>query len=281
MRRRGNLRLVQAAFAAGLLASTVASPRWRPYRLMVLAVGASAPTATGRGLPPGASPDGELSESRLEALECPGWSPEREMSWQRAYRLALAHAKAGTLPPGPASCSPRARYWGRGIRAQLAGWDRVIPAQPYLLQTLGVDPHDARGARPGPTFAGGTVKAQHRSTPIPHTRWPPDGAMQTHRHRGRRGRSGRDSRGGLRLGGVIDNTDAGPPSWVPSVALTSTTSTAPVAVLQSKAALLIAWSRSRAPPGRAVPDAVCVLDIQLGPREDEAGWPAAGLAVIE
>ncbi|MCX4564336.1 hypothetical protein OHA02_50225 [Streptomyces phaeochromogenes] len=29
------------------------------------------------------------------------------------------------------------------------------------------------------------------------------------------------------------------------------------------------------------PDAACVLDIQLGPRETETGWPAADLAVIE
>ncbi|MEV4040385.1 hypothetical protein [Streptomyces umbrinus] len=36
-------------------------------------------------------------------------------------------------------------------------------------------------------------------------------------------------------------------------------------------------------PGNALhdPDAVCVLDIQLGPRETETGWPAADLAVIE
>ncbi|MEY9987979.1 hypothetical protein ABIE67_000011 [Streptomyces sp. V4I8] len=29
------------------------------------------------------------------------------------------------------------------------------------------------------------------------------------------------------------------------------------------------------------PDAVCVLDIQLGPRDEETGWPAASLAVIQ
>ncbi|GGP93035.1 hypothetical protein [Streptomyces melanogenes] len=29
------------------------------------------------------------------------------------------------------------------------------------------------------------------------------------------------------------------------------------------------------------PDAVCVLDIQLGPRDEATGWPAAHLAVIE
>ncbi|MCW8382461.1 hypothetical protein [Streptomyces justiciae] len=29
------------------------------------------------------------------------------------------------------------------------------------------------------------------------------------------------------------------------------------------------------------PDAVCVLDIQLGPRDQATGWPAADLAVIE
>ncbi|WP_030618518.1 hypothetical protein [Streptomyces fulvoviolaceus] len=29
------------------------------------------------------------------------------------------------------------------------------------------------------------------------------------------------------------------------------------------------------------PDTVCVLDIQLGPRDEETGWPACDLAVIE
>ncbi|MGW3984788.1 hypothetical protein [Streptomyces mirabilis] len=29
------------------------------------------------------------------------------------------------------------------------------------------------------------------------------------------------------------------------------------------------------------PDAVCVLDIQIGPRDEETGWPTADLAVIE
>lgn len=48
--------LVQAAFAAGLLAGTVACLRWRPYRLMVVAVAAGAPLAApllalGAGLP--------------------------------------------------------------------------------------------------------------------------------------------------------------------------------------------------------------------------------------
>ncbi|MFE7273928.1 MFS transporter [Streptomyces sp. NPDC057623] len=48
--------LVQAAFAAGLLAGTVVCLRWRPYRLMVVAVVAGAPLAApllamGAGLP--------------------------------------------------------------------------------------------------------------------------------------------------------------------------------------------------------------------------------------
>ncbi|KMS70602.1 MFS transporter [Streptomyces viridochromogenes] len=48
--------LVQAAFAAGLLAGTVVCLRWRPYRLMVVAVAAGAPLAApllalGAGLP--------------------------------------------------------------------------------------------------------------------------------------------------------------------------------------------------------------------------------------
>jgi hypothetical protein len=51
----------------------------------------------------GLSYAGELSESRMEALTevDPGWAPEWEISWQRSYRLILAHVKAGgALPAG-------------------------------------------------------------------------------------------------------------------------------------------------------------------------------------
>ncbi|WP_437022888.1 hypothetical protein [Streptomyces sp. enrichment culture] len=47
---------------------------------------------------------GELSEARMEALSeiDPGWAPEWEIGWQRAYRLTLAHVQAGgALPARP------------------------------------------------------------------------------------------------------------------------------------------------------------------------------------
>ncbi|MCX5338475.1 DEAD/DEAH box helicase [Streptomyces sp. NBC_00140] len=91
----------------------------------------------------GISYAGELPESRMEALNDidPGWAPEWEIGWQRAYRLALAHVQAGgALPAAPGDVVVQGEDLGVWIAGQVAGWDRLVPVQQYLLETIGVDP---------------------------------------------------------------------------------------------------------------------------------------------
>ncbi|MCX5055045.1 DEAD/DEAH box helicase [Streptomyces sp. NBC_00474] len=101
----------------------------------------------------GVSSAGELSPSRMDALEeiDPGWCPEWDVSWQRAYRLALAHVKAGgALPVGPREVIVQGEDLGVWIAGQKVVWSQLTPGQVYLLETLGVDPDDTTGARPAP-----------------------------------------------------------------------------------------------------------------------------------
>ncbi|MFJ4940965.1 Helicase associated domain protein [Streptomyces pseudovenezuelae] len=86
---------------------------------------------------------GELSESRLEALAeiDPGWAPEWEISWQRCYRLTLTHVQAGGLLPAQAGeVIVQGEDLGAWITGQQAGWERLVPAQQYLLETIGIEP---------------------------------------------------------------------------------------------------------------------------------------------
>ncbi|MEU1201276.1 Helicase associated domain protein [Streptomyces sp. NPDC005813] len=91
----------------------------------------------------GISYAGELSEERREALEeiDPGWCPEWDISWQRNLRLALAHVKAGgALPAQPGEVVVQGEDLGTWITAQRAGWEQLMPAQQYLLETIGIEP---------------------------------------------------------------------------------------------------------------------------------------------
>ncbi|MFC8198336.1 Helicase associated domain protein [Streptomyces sp. NPDC057298] len=95
---------------------------------------------------------GELSTSRQEALAeiDPGWCPAWEIAWQRNYRLALAHVKAGgSLPAGAGELVVQGEDLGAWIAGQRVGWDRLMPAQQYLLETLGIEPA-AEGKVVGP-----------------------------------------------------------------------------------------------------------------------------------
>ncbi|GAA5032889.1 DEAD/DEAH box helicase [Streptomyces siamensis] len=86
---------------------------------------------------------GELSASRMEALAeiDPGWCPAWEIGWQRAYRLALAHTRAGgSLPSRAGEVIVQGEDLGTWIAAQRAGWDQLVPAQRFLLETIGVEP---------------------------------------------------------------------------------------------------------------------------------------------
>lgn len=100
----------------------------------------------------GASYAGELSTSRQEALAevDPGWCPAWEIAWQRNYRLALAHVKAGgSLPAGAGELVVQGEDLGAWIAGQRVGWERLMPAQRYLLETLGIEPA-AGGEAVGP-----------------------------------------------------------------------------------------------------------------------------------
>ncbi|MFG2030522.1 Helicase associated domain protein [Streptomyces sp. NPDC048825] len=89
---------------------------------------------------------GELPESRLEALEGidPGWCPVWEIGWQRAFRLALAHVQAGgTLPLRAGEVIVQGEDLGAWAAAQRLEWDKLLPAQQWLLDSaLRLEPAD-------------------------------------------------------------------------------------------------------------------------------------------
>ncbi|MFJ9351037.1 Helicase associated domain protein [Streptomyces sp. NPDC101237] len=92
---------------------------------------------------PGVSYAGELSDARVEALTDldPGWCPAWELSWQRNYRLTLAHRKAGgPLPAGPGELIVQGEDLGAWAAGQRAGWDKLVPAQQWLLESVGIEP---------------------------------------------------------------------------------------------------------------------------------------------
>ncbi|MGW2286955.1 Helicase associated domain protein [Streptomyces phaeochromogenes] len=101
----------------------------------------------------GISSVGELPESRMEALETidPGWCPAWKIGWQRCFRLALARIQTGgTLPTGPGEIIVQGEDLGAWTATQRRGWDRLLPAQQWLLaNALGIDPAD-EGETVGP-----------------------------------------------------------------------------------------------------------------------------------
>ncbi|WP_316785082.1 helicase associated domain-containing protein [Streptomyces sasae] len=102
---------------------------------------------------------GELSQGRLEALADvdPGWCPTWEIGWQRCYRLTLAHVKAsGALPAGAGELIMQGEDLGVWIAAQRAGWDKLMPAQRWLLESVGIEPA-AEGEMP----AAGAPRSQN------------------------------------------------------------------------------------------------------------------------
>ncbi|MFF4307891.1 Helicase associated domain protein [Streptomyces sp. NPDC001601] len=71
----------------------------------------------------------------------PGWCPVWDISWQRSYRLTLAHVKAGgALGAGPGELIIQGEDLGVWVAGQRMGWERLMPAQQYLLESVGVEP---------------------------------------------------------------------------------------------------------------------------------------------
>ncbi|MFF9135505.1 Helicase associated domain protein [Streptomyces sp. NPDC014806] len=87
---------------------------------------------------------GELSERRMEALDeiDPGWCPVWDIAWQRCFRLAHAHVQAGgALPRVAGEVIVQGEDLGAWVQAQRAGWNKLLPAQQWLLSgVLGVEP---------------------------------------------------------------------------------------------------------------------------------------------
>ncbi|MFD3481347.1 helicase associated domain-containing protein [Streptomyces sp. NPDC058695] len=84
-----------------------------------------------------------LAESRQDALDAidPGWSPAWDTAWQRCYRLSQNHLDAGGLLPIEAGVLVvQGEDLGAWVQAQRLGWDKLGPAQQWLLESvLGVE----------------------------------------------------------------------------------------------------------------------------------------------
>ncbi|MET8788401.1 Helicase associated domain protein [Streptomyces sp. NPDC004589] len=106
--------------------------------------------ASGESVP---SHAGELPESRLEALEeiDPGWCPAWDIGWQRCFRLTHTHLEAGgQLATRGGELVVQGEDLGTWTAAQRLGWDKLLPAQQWLLDSvLGLEPagEDERPAR--------------------------------------------------------------------------------------------------------------------------------------
>ncbi|MFD8767168.1 Helicase associated domain protein [Streptomyces mirabilis] len=92
----------------------------------------------------GVSAAGELSESRLDALDAidPAWCPAWSIDWQRGFHLTFTHVRAaGALPMQAGEVIVQGEDLGAWTRAQRTGWDRLTPVQHWLLTSvLGLEP---------------------------------------------------------------------------------------------------------------------------------------------
>ncbi|KMS82994.1 helicase, partial [Streptomyces regensis] len=159
--------------------------------------------AAGETVPVGA---GELPESRLAALEAidPGWCPLGwDVAWQRCFTLTRAHVRAGgALPETAGELVVQGEDLGGWTVAQRQGWDKLTPAQQWLLgSTLGLEPAGP-GARPGKLTAAGKWALNLRAARQYHDR---EGHLRPARkHIERLDVGGRSV--DIRLGTWLDNT---------------------------------------------------------------------------
>ncbi|MEU6497778.1 helicase associated domain-containing protein, partial [Streptomyces sp. NPDC046984] len=86
----------------------------------------------------------KVSKSRLEALEeiDPGWCPVWNIGWQRYFRLSRTHLEAGGQPATRGGALVvQGEDLGAWAIAQRLGWNRLLPAQQRLLDSvLGLEP---------------------------------------------------------------------------------------------------------------------------------------------
>lgn len=105
------------------------------------------------GLPVG-SAAGALTEERRDALERidPSWCPAWPVVWQRCYKLCRNLIEAGVpLPTIPGQMTLQGEDLGAWVQAQRSGWDRLLPAQAWMLgNMLHLSPAEASEQAPAP-----------------------------------------------------------------------------------------------------------------------------------
>jgi hypothetical protein len=151
----------------------------------------------------GISSVGELPESRMEALEAidPGWCPAWEIGWQRCFRLTLARIQTGgTLPTGPGEVIVQGEDLGAWATGQRTGWDRLLPAQQWLLaNALGIDPADETEQPPARRTQADRWATHLAAARQFHTR-------ENHLHVPRKHLEHMEDGTEVKLGGWLDNT---------------------------------------------------------------------------
>lgn len=104
-----------------------------------------------KGLPEPEGGTAPLPDERRHALEDidPGWCPTWSIDWQRAFRLAWLHTKAGgTLPDKAGVAIAEGEDLGKWAAAQRAGFAKLTATQQWMLTSvLGVTVAPAKRTR--------------------------------------------------------------------------------------------------------------------------------------
>ncbi|WP_331719022.1 Helicase associated domain protein (plasmid) [Streptomyces sp. NBC_00289] len=155
----------------------------------------------------GVSWAGELSESRMEALDAidPAWCPVWGIDWQRGFHLTLMYLRsAGTVPVRAGEVIVQGEDLGAWTVAQRVGWDKLAPTQQWLLESvLGVEPAGGGELQPvrktqADRWATHLAAARQFHAREGHLRVPRKHVEEV---------TGEDGEVvGLRLGGWLDNT---------------------------------------------------------------------------
>ncbi|WP_406368323.1 helicase associated domain-containing protein [Streptomyces sp. NBC_00647] len=79
----------------------------------------------------------------MDAID-PAWCPAWGIDWQRGFHLTHTHLRAGaTLPVRAGEVLVQGEDLGAWVVAQRMGWDKLTPAQQWMLDSvLGIEPAD-------------------------------------------------------------------------------------------------------------------------------------------
>ncbi|OQQ13134.1 helicase [Streptomyces sp. M41(2017)] len=155
----------------------------------------------------GISAAGELSESRLEALDAidPAWCPAWGIDWQRGFHLTLQYLRsAGVLPSRAGEVIVQGEDLGAWTIAQRIGWDKLTPVQQWMLDSvLGLEPAGEGELQPVRKTQADRWATHLAAARQFHAR---EGHLRVPRKHVEEIAGGDGQVVGLRLGGWLDNT---------------------------------------------------------------------------